>query len=311
MKILVTGATGFIGRFLVEGLAREAADISVLVRPTSDRNVLAGYRVRFIEGDCADEKSLETLKQDHFDAIYHCAALVEDKDLNKLYKVNVAGTDNICRYALARGVKKLVYLSSVAAVSGNDQLPLTEDLPYNATNLYGLSKLEAESLVLEHRRHGLNVAILRSTMVYGEGEPHAFNTIMTLLRWRLLPLIDGGRHKMHMVYVRNLVRAMLMALYDDRFLEGTFFIADNEVLTQGEIFSIFSRAATGKGPAVLPEWMTPVLLSLPGLGRKLKFFLKDREYDIGRLKSLGYEPEYTAQEGLKRCAEYWVKNQRA
>ncbi|MCU0651306.1 MAG: NAD(P)-dependent oxidoreductase [Candidatus Omnitrophica bacterium] len=311
MKILVTGATGFIGRYLVPELASQGHDISVLVRRTSDRTVLDGSQIKFMEGDCADEKSLEALRQDYFDAIYHCAALVEDKDLNKLYKVNVAGTDNICRYALARGIKKLVYLSSVAAVSGNDQLPLTEDLPYNATNLYGLSKLEAESLVLEHRRHGLNVAILRPTMVYGEGEPHAFNTIMTLLRWRLLPVIDGGRHKMHMVYVRNLIQAMLMALYDDRFLEGTFFVADSEVLTQGEIFSIFSRAATGKDPILLPGWMTPVMLSLPILGRKLGFFLKDREYDISRLKSLGYEPKYTAKEGLKRSAEYWLKHQRA
>lgn len=311
MKILVTGATGFIGRYLVDGLVQQGHDIYVLVRPTSDRQLLSGKGVTFIEADLSDEKSLEVLKQYSLDVIYHCAGLVEDKDLHKLYKMNVAGTDNICKYALEQRVKRVIYLSSVATVSGNEQVPLTEDLPYSATNLYGLSKLEAESLVLEYRRHGLPVVIMRPAMVYGEEEPHAFDKIMRLLQCRLLPVADGGIHKMHMVYIQNVVYALLLALSDDRFLLGTFFIADNEVLTQREVFSILSRVVTKKDPVILASWMTPVLAHLPILGKKFRSFLKDRVYDISRLKALGYKPKYTAKEGLQRSAEYWLKMRQA
>ncbi|MFA6383828.1 MAG: NAD(P)-dependent oxidoreductase [Candidatus Omnitrophota bacterium] len=308
MRILVTGATGFIGGFLVDDLLAAGHEIFAVARRESNRQPLIDKGVKLIEADLSDEQSLQVLKQYPIEIVYHCAGLVEDKDLSKLYRANVAGTDNICKYALEQRAQRFIYLSSVATVSGNEEVPLTEDLPYNATNLYGLSKLEAESLVLEYRRHGLPVVIMRPSMVYGEGEPHAFDTIMRLLRYRCLPLIDEGRHKMHIAYVRNLSRALALALYDNRFLEGSFFVADNEVLTQRQIFSILSRVVTGKDPVSLPGWLTPALTSLPFLGKKFKSFVKDREYDIGRLKAVGFIHPFTAQEGLRKSAEYWLKN---
>jgi len=308
MKILVTGASGFIGGALAGALLSKGHEVFALTRSAAKAGVLEAKGLKTIPGDISDEKSLAVLKEYPIDVVYHCAGLVEDKDLDRLYKANVAGTDNICRFALEHKVQRLIYLSSVATVSGNEQVPLTEDLPYSATNLYGLSKLEAESLVLEHRKHGLPVVILRPAMVYGEGEPHAFDTIMRLLRYRLLPMIDGGKHKMHLVYVKNVVEALLLALGDTRFLDGTFFLADNEVLTQREVFSILSRVVTGSDPVILPRWFTPFLTHLPFAGRKCRAFLKDRVYDTSRLKALGFKPEYTTQEGLRLSAEYWLKH---
>jgi 2-alkyl-3-oxoalkanoate reductase len=310
MRILVTGATGFIGRFLVDDLRGANHEIFAVVRRTSNRQPLIDKGVHVIEADLSDEKSIQVLKQYPIEVVYHCAGLVEEKDLQGLYRANVAGTDNICKYALEQRVQRLIYVSSVATVSGNEQVPLTEDLPYSATNLYGLSKLEAESLVLESRRHGLPVAIMRPAMVYGEGEPHAFDMIMRLLRWRLLPMIDEGRCAMHIAYVRNVSQALVLALSNDRFLEGTFFIADNEVLTQREIFSILSQVAVGKDPVILPRWLTPVLTSLPFIGKQCRAFLKDRVYDISRLKSTGFRHPYSTAEGLKRSAEFWIQGRR-
>ncbi|HOU35898.1 MAG TPA: SDR family NAD(P)-dependent oxidoreductase [Candidatus Omnitrophota bacterium] len=308
MKILVTGATGFIGRFLVDDLLSRGHAVYALARPTSDCRLLDEKGVPVITADLSDEKSLTALNGHSFDAAYHCAGLVEDKELHRLYKANVAATDNICAYALSHRIPRLIYVSSVAAVSGHDRIPLTEDLPYSATNLYGLSKLEAESLVLEYRRKGLRVAILRPAMVYGEGEPHAFDMIMRLLSRRMLPLVERGRYKMHIAYVRNVSAVLVAALTDDRFLQGTFFIADEEVLTQKEVFSVLSRAVGVKEPLVLPGWVTPVLTRLPWFGRRLRIMLKDRVYDISRLKACGFVFPYTAQEGLRRSAEYWLRS---
>jgi len=306
MRILVTGATGFIGSFLVDALCSQNHDVYALVRSSSNVSSLEGKGVRTIIADLSDRTSVGSLKQYSVDAIYHCVGLVEDKDLHRLYKANVAATDNICKFALEQKVNRLIYLSSVATVSGNEQVPLTEDLPYSATNLYGLSKLEAESIVLEYRRHGLPVAIIRPAMVYGEGEPHALDMIMRFLSYRLLPMIDEGRFIMHMAYVRNVSQALVLALGDDRFLQASFFVADNEALTQAEVFSILSQVAIGKDPIILPRWLTPILTRMPFIGKRIRLFLKHRVYDISRLKATGYIHEFTAQEGLRRSAQYWL-----
>ncbi len=134
------------------------------------------------------------------------------------------GTDNICGLAEKLNVEKMVYLSSVAVVSGNDCVPLSEDLPYKANNIYGESKIEAEKVVLGYRRKGLNVVILRLPPVYGEDEPHLLKKIIYLLKLRMLPLVNAGSNKLHLAYVKNVTKAILFSLNDERFLEGAYFI---------------------------------------------------------------------------------------
>jgi len=307
MRILVTGATGFIGSFLVDELMASGHTVYGLARTPMRLRRLKEKGVSVVTADISDEQGLSALNGLLFDAVYHCAGLVEDRDLQRLYKANVAATDNICAYTLKHRIPKLIYVSSVATISGNNLVPLTEDLPYSATNLYGLSKLEAESIVLEYRKKGLGVAILRPAMVYGEGEPHAFDMIMRLLSLRLLPLVDNGRYKMHMAYVRNVSAALVAALRDERFLEGTFFVADEQVLSQREVLSLLCSVSGIPQPVTLPACITPVLTHLPWVGSRIKSMLKDRVYDISRLKATGFRYPCTAQEGLRRSAEYWLK----
>ncbi len=310
MNILVTGATGFIGRHLVQKLCsnNQNNNIFCLVRKNS-KNIkyLVPFKVKFVYADITNSNSIEEIKDLNLDVIFHCAGYVGNKR-KKLYKVNVLGTKNICELALRLNIKKMVYLSSVAVVSGNRNLPLVEDLPYKATNLYGVSKIEAEKVVLDYRKKGLKTIILRPCMVYGESEPHMLGLILFLLKHRLFPLIDEGKYKLHLLYVKNLVEAMIFSLSKEEFTQSTFFVADKEVLTLKEIADIFVKTIKAKPPFRIPSYLKPVLLNLPFLGKRLKFFLKDRIYSIKKLLSLGFKHLYSAHLGLRRSAEFWLEH---
>ena len=306
MNVLVTGATGFIGRFLTQRLVEGDYNVFALVRKFSQVDFLNSLGVNLIYGDITDEKSLRNISAHKIDVVFHCAAHGTHRNWGKLYAVNVIGTENICKLCLEMGVERLLYLSSTAVVNGNGAPLLTEDMPYRATSFYGRSKLYAEKKVIEFRGKGLRAAILRPPMVYGEGEPHALGKILFLLKHRFLPLIEEGKAKWQLAYVRNVVDGLLLALCKDECLQGTFFLADDEALTVKEIFSTLSNAIDAPLPYSLPSWLTPLFVKAPNKGSRYKFFIKDRLCDLTRIKSIGYKPQYHAKESLTRSACYWL-----
>ena len=307
MNILVTGATGFIGGYLVrELLERGEFKVYCLVRNSKKAKPLLDLGAELIYGDITKFDSLEEILKFKIDILFHCAGFVENRKRVLLHKTNVLGTENICKLAKELNTERMVYLSSVAVVSGNDCVPLHEDLPYKANNIYGESKIEAEKVVLNYRRKGLNVIIFRLPPVYGEAEPHLLKKIIYLLKLRMVPLINGGKNKLHLAYVRNVVQAILFSLDDKRFLEGTFFVADSEVLTTKEFFTILSKAVNVPSPRDIPKILSSFLYKLPFTRKKLGFFLKDRVYSTERIRNLGFRPPYPARESLTKAAEHFM-----
>jgi len=137
-------------------------------------------------------------------------------------------------------------------------------------------------------------------MVYGENEPHALAKIIFLLRHRMFPLINKGRFRLHMVYVKNVSGFMIQAMDDDRFVEGSFFIADRDALSAREVFGLLSEGSGAPRPWAFPRYIEPLILRLPFIGRKFGIFNKDWVYSIDRLTSLGFNPPYNARESLLR-----------
>lgn len=309
MNVLVTGATGFIGRNLAKRLIELGGyNVFCLVRNPAKAKIFESLPAKLIYADITNFDSLGKVYDYNFDIIFHCAGYVKNGNPKLLQAVNVVGTKNICELAFRSGVKRMVYLSSVAVISGNTQVPLTEDLPFKATNKYGQSKIEAERTVLDYRAKGLSVVIIRPCMVYGEDEPHMMRLLLFLLRFRILPIIDEGKNKFHLAYVKNVVEAMIFSLTKSEFTKGSFFIADQEILSSQEVFKIFSKAIGVKPSFSLPAFLKPLLLNLPYFGKRLKFFLKDRVYSIERLKSLGFVPSYKAEPSLSKSASWFINN---
>jgi len=304
MNILITGATGFIGRNVAEILCSEPGHrVVCMVRSKNKADKFLPENTERFFADINDQDLAEKLRPYDLDAVFHCSGYVENKNPERLRLINVKGTRNICRLCLDLKVKRMVYTSSVAVVSGHFNVPLTEDLPYKATNLYGESKIAAEKTVLSFRRKGLPVSIIRPPMIYGEHEPHLLPVLLKLMKLRLFPVIDNGKNKLHMAYVKNVAAALVYSLTHDGFLSGTYFAADQEVLTQKQVFSFMARGIKASLPWNIPGRLKPCLLRLPGLGSKLYFFLKDRVYSTEKIKALGFIPPYGAEQSLIKSSK--------
>ena len=302
MKIFITGATGFIGRHFAKRMADSGHEIICGGRSPARLNsfpkIYNPVRI-YLEHK---ETISRVLKKEHPDIVCHAAALVESNSLEKLRRVNVEGTRNVFDACMEAGIKKVIYLSTVAVATGNPVNPLTEDLPYSATNAYGQSKLEAEQLALEYRKKGLKIAVIRPCMVYGEDEPHALGMLVSAVEKRLIPIFGKGKARRHLVSIENVVDVMALSLSREEAYEGSFFIADKEILTVGELIRYMAKVLGTKPPIVLPETLGKILAKTPVVKKIVSFLFRDRVFSIDRLREkLGYVPRVSVYDGFKRA----------
>ena len=308
MRTLITGATGFIGKRLLERLIEKKHDVTCLARKTSNVAFLKEKGVPLITCDITDAGQVEkAFDEASPEVVFHCAARVKDTEEN-LFKANALGTRNICQACYKHGVSRLIYVSSIAVVNGNTQVPLTEDLPYKTNNAYGRSKAEAEHIVMDYRGKGLHSAIIRPCMVYGEDEPHALSKVFRLISRRRIPTLttQGLKERLQLVHVDNVADILELALEEDEALEGTFFVADRDIITIRKFLDIVSDELGAGPPPVIPEWVVRIGLVIPPVRRFYNRVFKDRLYDITRaVNILGYDPKVSTEEGLRRTARHW------
>jgi nucleoside-diphosphate-sugar epimerase len=309
MKVLITGATGFIGKRLSERLAQEGHEVICTGRMLSKLDKLLN-RVKAVCLDIEDPAALrDILSREKPEIVFHCAALVNSSSLDALMRINRDGTRNVLDACVKEGIERVVYLSSIAVISGNPQTPLTDDLPYSATNRYGESKIEAEKIALSYRKKGLKISIIRPVMVYGEHEPHLLGLLVRLIRWRLLPIVGLGSNRLQLVCVDNVVDVMMLALGKNEAYDGTYIIADKEPLSTREFFEFIAKTQGAKPPFTISEKLISFFDPIPFIGNRLSFFKKDRIYSIQRIKErLGYVPEISVYDGLKKAVLSYGKN---
>lgn len=309
MRILVTGATGFIGYDLVRRLAEERHEISCLVRETSRTDRLKEAGVSFVTGCVTNSASVKmAVEQTDPEAVFHCAARVTGADKTGFHHINAEGTENVCRASLEHGVGRLIHISSIAAVNGNKERPLTDDLPFNPTGAYGRSKIAAERIVVKYRDMGLKAAMIRPCMVYGENEPHAMDRLLKWVEARRLPLPDIAAvdTPLQMVYLGNVTHALILALEREEALSGTFLVADKDVITLRKFLEILYDEMSGQRPPVMPGWLARAGMVVPPFHGIAKRVFKERTYDISRAQTLlGYDPPMGTEEGLRRTVRYW------
>jgi len=302
MKILITGATGFIGKNLARRLVKKGHEVIAGGRSLHKLKDLS-EKVKTVYFDLNKKEALQKiLKDEKPDLVYHTAALVESLSIDKLREVNVKGTENVLCASFSNGIKKVIYISSVSVATGNKEVPLTEEMPFNATNLYGQSKLEAEKVALEYRKKGLKIAIIRPCMIYGENEPHALGGMILALRLRMLPVFGNGENRLHLVGIDNVVDLLILCLSKEEAYEGSYFVADKEVLSIKEVLNYMAKVIGAKPPFIIPEKMADIFKKIPLVGKRISFCMKDRVYSIKRLEEkLGYVPRVSVYDGLKKA----------
>lgn len=222
-KILITGASGFIGSFMVERALALGMETWAAVRPTSSRKYLTDKRIHFINLNLGNEKELYTQLKEHldtegrsFDYVIHAAGATKCRRAEDFFSINAEGTERLAlSLRLTEALKadgRFVFISSLSVMGPaheKDNQPITEhDLPVPNT-AYGASKLQAESLLADVK--GLNYVVLRPTGVYGPRE-RDYAMMAQSIRRHIDFAVGYRPQTLTFIYVADLVDAAFLAL---------------------------------------------------------------------------------------------------
>jgi len=316
MRVLVTGATGFVGRFLCPLLAERGHDVIAAVR-TPPEILIDGLSGLVNVGEIGPETEW-TDALDRVDAIIHLAArahVMDDlsPDPEACYhRTNVEGTICLAQAATRSGIKRFIYLSSVKAMaeeSGTD--PMTESMPAQPGDAYGRTKLAAEEALQRIATEaGMTYIILRPPLIYGPGAKANFLSLLKACDRRIPLPLASIRNKRSLIYLGNLADALICCLEDSRGAIGTFLVSDGEAVSTPELICRISLAL-GQAPRLL---MFPVpLLRLAGLmtgkAAAISRLTGSLDMDVSEIqKRLGWTPPFNMIQGLERTAEWFLKS---
>ena len=325
-KVLVTGASGFIGSFIVEEGLKQGYEVWAAVRGSSSRQYLRDERIRFIELDLSSQARLvEQLQGQSFDYVVHAAGVTKCKDKQDFFRVNTDGTRNLlgALIQLAMPVKRLIYLSSLSIFG-----PIREEQPYQEildtdtpqpNTAYGESKLQAEKALKEMTEGKIPTIILRPTGVYGPREKDYF-LMAKSIKGHVDFSVGWKQQDITFVYVRDVVQAVYLA-----FTKGTsgkaYFLSDGEVY-QSSAFSDLIIREMGypwclrvKAPlwvlrvaTFFGEWLGRLTGKVTALNNDKYHILSQRNWrcDITPARrELGYDPQWQLERGVKETINWY------
>lgn len=208
-RVLVTGASGFVGSHVAEALSRRGFAVLALVRSTSDKRRLERLDVEIVEGDVTDTPSLSSAMAG-CERVFHAAALVPRYrgSRDEFHAANVEGSLAVGRAALRVGVERLVYLSTGNVYGSRPRGALDEGVPVAPDSYYGASKWEAErGLLALHAEHGLPVVVARLTPTFGPGNRGWLGLCRALSSGRFR-MIGGGFNRLHPCHIADAIAAL-------------------------------------------------------------------------------------------------------
>jgi nucleoside-diphosphate-sugar epimerase len=311
MRILVTGATGFLGQRLVKELAK-AHEVLAFGRSNAD------LPASFVEGDLLDAPSVDSLKKRTFDVVYHLAACLDESD-PKLWEINVEGTRRLLEACKGKKLERFI-LVGPSGVLGETNTPAREDAAYNPGTLYEKSKVEAEHLVMDYRlKHQVNYTIIRAPIIYG---PNRFWKQIFSAARHGFPLIGQGHNLFHLVYVDDVVDALVLALKPVA-RNQIYHVAGPDVKTYKETYEMICEAlgvpmtkatvpaALMKGVAFAHEVQSKAMGMRPNvtlMRASIERLIRNRVLDISKAKrDLGFKPKYTLARGLAKTVKELAK----
>jgi dihydroflavonol-4-reductase len=258
MKVLVTGATGFIGGNLARELWRRGDDVQALVRPGSNRLTIQDTGITPVEGDILDRQSIDRAMQG-CEAVYHVAAVYTfwSKNPAGVSQANVQGTKNVLEAARQAGVSRTVYTSTVGTI-GIPQTGLgDEDTPLDPKSLHGHyknSKHLAEQQALAFAAGGMPVVVVNPTLPVGPWDVKPTPTgkiVLDFLRCKIPAYLKTG---MNIVDVADVVAGHILALEKGR--PGERYILGNQNVSLKQIFDMLSQLTGLPAPRIrAPYWL--------------------------------------------------------
>ena len=328
MKILITGASGFIGSFIVEEAINRGFDTWAAVRKSSSKAYLQDERINFIELNLSSKAQLvEQLRGHNFDYVVHAAGVTKCINKQDFARINTEGTKNLidALLELQMPLKRFVFVSSLSIFGAiKEQQPYDEiresDTPMPNTT-YGESKLAAEQY-LDQMASRVPYIILRPTGVYGPREKDYFIMAKSIKQHSDFA-VGYKRQDITFVYVKDVVQAVFLAL--EKGEDGRkYFLSDGEVY-QSATFSNLIHEALGRPwwiRITAPVWVLRIVTffgeyigrmtgKVTALNNDKYNILKQRNWrcDIQpAIDELGYQPKYKLKQGVEETIKWYKDN---
>ena len=328
-RILITGASGFIGSFIVEEALNRGFETWAAVRKSSSREFLQDERIHFIELNLSSEEQLkQQLKDIQFDYVVHAAGVTKCLHKEDFFRINTEGTKNLVRALLdlQMPLKRFVYISSLSIMGA-----IREEQPYREirerdkaqpNTAYGISKLEAEQWLVSLNEKLFPFIILRPTGVYGPRERDYFMMAKSI-RSHIDFAVGFKQQDITFVYVTDVVQAVFLAMEKGQ-TGRCYFLSDGEVY-QSSTFSDLIRKELGNPwwiRITAPLWLLRIITfcgeyighmtgKVTALNNDKYNIMKQRNWrcDINPARQeLGYEPQVKLEEGVRRSLAWYKKN---
>ncbi len=329
-SILITGASGFIGSFLVERALEWGMTVWAAMRPSSSRRYLTDERIRFIELDLNNEERLQSQLEAHgsehgaWDYVIHAAGATKCRREEDFYVTNTEGTLNLARTLLKTKTLcgRFVFISSLSIygpLHEKDYAPIAAADTPRPNTAYGRSKLKAEEGLKEIE--GLNYIILRPTGVYGPRERDYF--LMAKSIKQHVDFSVGYRQQiLTFIYVQDLVQAAFLALKKGKSGNG-YFLTDGQEYSS-RTFSDLLQAEMGIRHVLhikAPLWVLRIVCTISGSWAKLfnrTSTLNNDKYNIMKQRNwrcdisparqeLGYTPHHLLRDGVRESVAWYKK----
>jgi nucleoside-diphosphate-sugar epimerase len=248
MSVLVTGATGFIGRKLIQELLNNGEKVHILCRSTSNISGLEDPNIKIFTGDILDISSIAQAMEG-CDQVYHMAALAKNwaPDPNIFYKINVQGTENILNTAKNVSVKRIVITSTSMTFRPSNGDPVDESSGRSDHILtdYARTKAKAEDIILSYCNQGLPVVAVNPTRIFGPGFMTEGNSttlmVQLYLQGKFRFILGDGNAIGNYGYVDDIVRGHIQAM--DHGKSGEFYILGGENLSFNDFFNVVSEVS--------------------------------------------------------------------
>lgn len=316
-RVLVTGATGFIGSHLAERLVAEGACVRLLVRDAQKVLPSLRDRVEVVRGDLRQPAGLAAAVQG-CEFVFHVAAwLGQPNRREAAFAMNVTATQQLAEAARVAGARRFISTSSVAVYGPILEGVVDEDWPHSDVYLYSETKSLGEQAAFAAQTERFGVTVIRPAEVYGP-RGGSWTTLPVQLAQRGLPSLVGGGHGLaHPVYVANLVDAYLLAAQRVEAIGEAFTICDADVPWH-EFYGRYASMA-GKPARSVPGWLAwcgacgaeaaaKITRRPPALSRALLGFMTGHcIYSTAKAnRLLNWSPHYSLDEGLRQT-EAWLR----